>query len=754
MKKIFTTLAAAMSALALMATTYTGQLTVTVDGEGGTQDGVEIDVTNNGDIYNLTIRNFILDGMIPVGNIVVENVLGQQNDGITLLGVSRNIVIDEGDDPNFNFWMGPSLGLIPINMVTTIAGNYLVTDINIDMSDTDLGQVISVHFSNDINGTYRKQFQMPNSDFEEWTEKTAEPRHWHGFNSATGNLLSFSQSATVEKDTDVRPGSTGTSSAKIGSNVYKIFGFVASAVNGTMTNGRLKAASTSASSSDNCSFAEYTEKDKNGENFYTELLKEPDQIKAWFKFNQAKANADYPYATISAIVYDKNVDCTVDGETKKGYLQDPEPKKGTNKTGDEQENYYDNVVAKAQNRQIPTGDWREVVIPFDYDNAKWSPNELTGNAILVTMSTNAGAGQGTQTKNPPYDYLWVDDMELVYNASITNVELNGITLDGFAFDAQTKHNDLYYEGKLNISPENFVVTLNGRSAVAAVCINDLGDGNYQVAICATSPDMVNNDLYTINLTRVTPVADVLAKGVELQDYILKEDMKVVAESDVNGVAGFVTDGTHWMRLNFFGQDICPTVGTVMGHIKGTYNGNALAPAIDVLSYEDGTSSISENVRTINLAHNFAMPVASEVANVIGWYEEGGTLRGFAGNPGGQSLSLYNEFDPMGTSLDEVMEAGKQYKVVVAFEIKEAWAAPRRINSADYDYDFQNLTGVVLGSPEELLPTAVENVEAASEVKSVRYIDAMGRVHNAPVDGINIVVTEMANGTTTTVKVVR
>ena len=93
-------------------------------------------------------------------------------------------------------------------------------------------------------------------------------------------------------------------------------------------------------------------------------------------------------------------------------------------------------------------------------------------------------------------------------------------------------------------------------------------------------------------------------------------------------------------------------------------------------------------------------------------------------------------------------------VVVAFEIKEAWAAPRRINSADYDYDFQNLTGVVLGSPEELLPTAVENVEAASEVKSVRYIDAMGRVHNAPVDGINIVVTEMANGTTSTVKVVR
>ena len=74
--------------------------------------------------------------------------------------------------------------------------------------------------------------------------------------------------------------------------------------------------------------------------------------------------------------------------------------------------------------------------------------------------------------------------------------------------------------------ENFVATLNGRSAISAVCINDLGDGNYQVAICATGPDMVNNDLYTIDLIKVTPVATILSNGTQA-NYLAKEDMKIV-----------------------------------------------------------------------------------------------------------------------------------------------------------------------------------------------------------------------------------
>lgn len=738
MKKIFTTLAAAMSALALMATTYTGQLTVTVNGDATTLNNVSIDITNSGDTYSLAINNFMLGEEMAIGNIFVDNLKSSTADGKTFLGVSREILITEGDLPGIESWFGPLLGYVPINMVATINGDYLVTDIDIDM--TALEQVIHVNFTNDINGTYRKQFQMPNSDFEEWTEKTAEPRHWHGFNSGrnagsvifVGDLLPISQRATLESSTEVRPGSKGAKSALIQSSYYAV-----SVVNGTMTNGLLQAGSATASNVKNHSemSPNLTERDKNGDKYFMALEKEPDAITAWIKFKQYESNTKYPYATISALAYDTNID---------PYIQDPEDTKSSNYSSTLKT--YKNVAARAKNNTIKEngGNWQEITIPFDYNT--YNSNNAVANAILVTVSTNAEPGKGGNNSQSTHDKVYVDDMELIYNASITNVELNGITLDGFAFDAQTKHNDLYYERELNISPENFVVTLNGRSAVAAVCINDLGDGNYQVAICATSPDMVNNDLYTINLIKVTPVATILSNGTQA-NYLAKEDMKIV---EALGNIGYATDGTSWMRLNF---ENAISKDAVIGHIKGQFNGNALAPAIDVTSYENSTATVSATTRTIDLSHSFDMPAASEVATFVGYYENGGTLRGWAG--AGQSLTLDGSLG--GYDLDNLMQAGQQYKLTAAVELKEAWSgapARRAPQATDYDYDFQNLTGVVLGSPEELLPTAVENVEAASEVKSVRYIDAMGRVHNAPVDGINIVVTEMANGTTTTVKVVR
>ena len=341
-----------------------------------------------------------------------------------------------------------------------------------------------VDYTSDAVAAYAKTFQIPNSDFETWSTDNdiTEPRYWHGFKSATGSLASQATS-TLLKSNDVRTGASGSSAVIASKSIY---GVVA---NGTMTNGRLMAQSMTASNTWNHSEMDQTSTatDNWDDKFYTALNAKPDAIKTWLKFTQGTTNAQYPYATLSAILFDGDK------------YQDPEPKKGdsssliggTKYTQDDVDYAAARVAAKAQNKQIATGDWRELSIPFSYTDAS------KAKAILVTISTNATPGKGSAN-----DQVWVDDMELVYNAAISDIALNGVTLEGFAFDAATKSYNVSYTGEaLNLTAENFDVTAAGQSAMVVKNVENLGYGNYRVAIGVTGPDFKNYDLYTINVTR-------------------------------------------------------------------------------------------------------------------------------------------------------------------------------------------------------------------------------------------------------------
>ncbi|GEM_PF-2463285 len=424
MKKILNLFAAAACVLSLQATTVT--------------------VTPNGSVCSVTVDGTTYDN-VPV----------TVQEGINLAVVNRD---------------GVSL-LVRYTDTNTVAVNGTVN-----------GEPFE--YASPAVAAYAKTFQIPNSDFETWSTNTniTEPRYWHGFKSATGSLASMASSTLLRSD-DVRQGASG-SSAVIASK--SIIGVVA---NGTMTNGRLMAQSSTAANTWNHSEMDQnsTEQDKWGDKFYTALIAKPDAIKTWLKFTQGTANAQYPYATLSAIIFD--------GEK----YQDPEPKIGdssgglfaTTYTQEDAEYAAARVAAKAQNQKIATGDWRELSIPFSYTDAS------KAKAILVTISTNATPGKGSAN-----DQVWVDDMELVYNAAISDIALNGVTLEGFNFDAATKSYNVSYTGEaLNLTAENFDVTAAGQSAMVVKNVENLGYGNYRVAIGATGPDFKNYDLYTINVTR-------------------------------------------------------------------------------------------------------------------------------------------------------------------------------------------------------------------------------------------------------------
>ena len=116
---------AAVTALAALATDYTGTLTVTVNGESTSTEST-ISIIQSGDDYTLSINNFVM-GEIPVGNIVVT-APGTTSNGLTSIITSQDITITEGNNPNYNRGSVANQKIFIDNMYTisrvVIQGDY------------------------------------------------------------------------------------------------------------------------------------------------------------------------------------------------------------------------------------------------------------------------------------------------------------------------------------------------------------------------------------------------------------------------------------------------------------------------------------------------------------------------------------------------------------------------------------------------------------------------------------------------------
>ena len=416
MRRFFTLLFFVVTVLAARATDYNVPITVIVNGESSEQTGVITIVENDG-MYDLTMKNFILqngDTQIGVGNVELKNIKPYQDGDATLLLANKTVTITRGDDPSVGIWMADFLPPVPVELRGKIEGEHLRCFIDIDMKES-LQQVIQVAIGSG--------YQLPNQSFEAWhtsSENYVEPNGWHSFESATGGFAGLA-GHHLKKSSDAH---SGDASACI--IATSLFGIIA---NGTMTTGRLNAGSMSATSTDNNAYLDTSKKDVdgNGDPFYIPQYSRPDSVAVWVKFKQGKATADHPYATISAAITDGT------------YYQDPE-----NKT-------YTNVVAKAKNNKIATtgGKWVRVSAPFVY-----TKNTVEPQAILITISTNADAGQGSEN-----DEVLVDDIELVYNAKVTSLKIKGQDVAGFSPDKNE------YEMELNsvITADDIELTVDGKA---------------------------------------------------------------------------------------------------------------------------------------------------------------------------------------------------------------------------------------------------------------------------------------------------
>lgn len=455
-----------MTALTGMADTYNGPLHIDIDGKTVDQTtDITIEKQADGN-YTLKLMNFkIKMGLtMNVGNIIITDVPAVSNGQTLMLKAKKNIAIKGGS-------MDYLLKSVPIDMIGELRDGDFYTNINISMAT----QKIKVTF-----GTAK--YQLPNAGFETYHTATVtspddpnekatsdEPNYWHSFMSASGPLVYFAGYNPVAfKCDEVRPGSTGKHSLMLKS--YNAFIAIA---NGTITTGRMNTGDVIASNTDaNYAWSDMsnTDKDAHGDPFYATLYSLPDAMKVWLKFKQATANAEHPYATATAIINDGTE------------FHEPAPSKTT----------YTNVVGEARNAKIAeTGDeWKEFTIPFTYD--AFAQYGAKAKSVLVTLSTNADAGQGSDG-----DLLYVDDLSFVYNAGLKAITLtaeNGEVFNVDGVNAETK--EYTATVPFDVTANNLKAVSDGKGAYVSTTI---ADGKATIEI--TSNDLATTNVYTLNIKK-------------------------------------------------------------------------------------------------------------------------------------------------------------------------------------------------------------------------------------------------------------
>lgn len=368
-------------------------------------------------------------------------------------------------------------------------------------------------------------YQARNAGFETWESVTkgVEPTNWNGFSEGTGTLIGTARNdKQLKSSTLTRPGSAGTKSAVITSNMV-----LSVKANGNLTTGRINAGSLTAN--DASGNYNYTDADQN--DFRLPFTGHPDSLVFWTRFAPADRNASNSsnVANVKAIYHG-------DGD-----FHDPD---------------YDTVnvsitkFAEATTNILPQSGlpWVRVAQAFDYTTAADEDTKY----MLITFTTCATPGggstysTGTIKKTYYYDSLYIDDVEMIYNSKLGCLTIDGIPV---TFD-QNGHASLNQEW----SDVNHTVVATTANPYATE-YHGYDPYNSQLVVIVKGEDYAQDassyHTYTVSLQPQLSVAeeitlqqykhktvDVSVNGIEAASSFTWEAMQGIVTAD----AGIITAG--------------------------------------------------------------------------------------------------------------------------------------------------------------------------------------------------------------------
>ena len=378
------------------------------------------------------------------------------------------------------------------------------------------------------------QYQVPNSDFEQWETVTYtktgllgatytgdEPVSWNSFLDGTGSLKGTAGRDQVDKVADKRPGSTGTYSAKI--TARSVLGVVAQ---GNLTTGCVN-------------MGGYDATDANGNYNYSNISDgkcqkftgRPDAMRVWVKYSSSQENYQ---AKANAILHTD------------GYYQDPI---GNSITA--------TLVAKAENLNIDnTGAWQELTIPFAY-NVSDRPAYA-----LVSFATSNTPGKGNKD-----DSMLIDDLEFLYYSQLSDLTYNGTTIAGFNKDTYSYTVDGYYSTNCLVATKNCaggeIVYGDYNATNRTITITVKGDNISEVAS--------NYHTYTITFTKDAVTKLSSQNYTDFLRVAINGNIANPQETIIN-VSKF-SDNTYTLSLDNFilvdGEEMYPVGNIVLEGLTAT-----------------------------------------------------------------------------------------------------------------------------------------------------------------------------------------
>lgn len=581
--------------------------------------------------------------------------------------------------------------------------------------------------------TMSAQTQLVNGSMEAWENvgsPNEEPQQWNSFMTANCTLGGFvcglAQAKRVQQSTEVRPGSSGTYSARIFST--STFGVIA---NGNLTTGKINMGSSTASDPSNHNYT------STGEAAHRmPLTARPDSIVFWAKY-QPSNNSTTEMARMRAVVHDNY-------------------------------NYRDPSDAASLAHAIDSATlnftrtysgsayvWKRFAVPFASAGPATTPAY-----ILVTFTTNRVPGGGSNN-----DQVWVDDVELVYvpvtttAGTISPLAYNVSATQGAAISIPFTKTGTYAAGnvftaQLSDAAGSFAspVSLGTLTSSSAGTITGTipagtpsGTG-YRVRVIASSPYQTanpNTSNISINLigNSIAPTAaQTIAANTNGTALMATEtatmDSRVWKYATTSGGAytnftpsqtgtsytpNFANAGSYYVVC----ESTVGTLSTISNEVNVTVVKNQVAPA--------GTQSLLVGITGTTLT------VTETPAGTSREWKFSTT----AGGP-------YNAFAPVqtGSTYDPVFNTPGTYYVVCQSEISGVSATSNEVIISVGSVNIN--TGTITGSPFEFsasapdatvsVPYTVSNAFAAGNVFTAELSDANGSFASA---------TQIGNVTATT-----
>lgn len=279
------------------------------------------------------------------------------------------------------------------------------------------------------SATANAQYQLANSDFETWENVSysgrtgQEPVNWSSYLDGTGNLKSMYGYIQLEQSTDTPPLSSGNYSAKLTSRKVS-FGAAQFVSQGNLTNGCVNMGGTSPSDiKKNYNYINTARADQ-----AMKFTGHPDAVSVWIKFSGTKPGF---------------VEVNLVGDMTDKKFQSPENANTAE------------LVARAKNASIPAKDkWTEYTIPFTYSS------ESAPAYSLVNIATCETGGDGNEA-----DYMYVDDMKMLYYSELESATYNGSPV---SFD---ENNSATISGNYDESLLG-ELTSNGKAATIETSFNE------------------------------------------------------------------------------------------------------------------------------------------------------------------------------------------------------------------------------------------------------------------------------------------